>query len=61
MIFDSYQLAKITLRLNRLNVEYTFLGGYAKNPRLRQAVSKMVWTKLGLNLTSVVRCNVENS
>jgi DNA replication protein DnaC len=30
-------LPKITLRLNRLNVEYTFSGGYAKNPYFRTA------------------------
>ena len=29
--------------------------------RLKSAVSKTGWTNLGLNLTFVVRCNVENS
>ena len=33
-VLTAINLLKLTLRLSRLNVEYTFSGGYAKNPVL---------------------------
>jgi len=32
--FTAISFLRITIRLNRLKVEYTFSGGYANNPRV---------------------------